>query len=152
MQRYLHSDRNPFRSQDVRQKSIDANRASGYAHLTGGNGHGLTPAEKMLSDATGWKPFVIGTGPRCDGIPTHYKLDLANPEARISVEVDGKSHLTKKVAAYDAKKTAWLAERGWIVLRFTNEQVIENVAACADRILEVERQRTTIISIQAIAS
>ena len=65
---------------------------------------------------------VVVTGiPPGQGIPRHYKLDIANSTERIAIELDGHSHYPKKVAAADQRKVAFLAERGWCVLRISNE-------------------------------
>ena len=39
------------------------------------------------------------------------------------IELDGAGHANR--VAYDAKRTAWLAERGLTVLRFANADVLE---------------------------
>jgi very-short-patch-repair endonuclease len=64
--------------------------------------------------------FVIPTKKkRSSGYPYHYKADLANPEAKLLVEVDGNSHYGKR-KKLDEKKDALLASLGWSVFRFRN--------------------------------
>jgi putative DNA methylase len=57
----------------------------------------------------------------------HYVLDFYCPSARLAIEVDGSQHYTPEGMAKDAARTAWLAERGIRVLRFTNLEVLSNL-------------------------
>jgi hypothetical protein len=131
---YLMSDRNPFRNPLtrglIRAKAMEASRAIGYARLDGGNGTGLTAAQAALASKIGWPTeYIVPTGERGKGIPTHYKLDLAEPAAKIAVELDGQSHRGLKVQAADRRKEAWLRERGWTVVRFANAEILADVGA-----------------------
>lgn len=96
----------------------------------GGNGTGMTEPQKILLSelGEGWiSEYAIGTknvGSRKAGYPTCYKADLANPERRIAVEIDGASHNSEK----DSKKDACLAELGWTVFRFKNLEVMQNLS------------------------
>ena len=56
---------------------------------------------------------------------------------RLIVELDGSQHQDR--AAYDAHRTAWLASRGYKVLRLWNNEFLQDVPAAGDHILaEVE--------------
>jgi Uncharacterized protein conserved in bacteria len=55
-----------------------------------------------------------------------YIADFAWLSARIVVEVDGDSHETGEGRLRDARRDAFLTERGFRVLRFDNAQVIDN--------------------------
>ena len=71
----------------------------------------------------GWRAeFPLSLGPRTPGYPTHYKIDLALPERKIAVEVDGFSHGSRR--DQDEKKEAKLRSLGWIVLRFSNRDIL----------------------------
>lgn len=121
---YLHSDRNPLRNPEVGRRGAEAVRERGFGHLTGGNGAGLTKSQQLLADRTGWPTeYIVPTGQKGGGIPSHYKLDLAHPDARTAVEIDGRSHRGRKVAEADARKTAWLESHGWTLIRLTNAEV-----------------------------
>ena len=100
--------------------------------VRGGNGTGLSPCERLLAEATGLSPSTVPTGKGCRaaGLPSHFKLDLADPTIKLAIEVDGNTHYGDRKAA-DARKTAFSAGRGWTVLRFTNAQVREDLAGCA---------------------
>ena len=67
-------------------------------------------------------------------MPYHYRLDMANPELKIAVEVDGRSHNWEKVKESDARKDAFLASLGWIVLRFSNTAVMDDLAGCVQMV------------------
>jgi very-short-patch-repair endonuclease len=51
------------------------------------------------------------------------------------VELDGETHSSEDEIAADARRTAFLNEQGYQVVRFTNQQVYENADAVADTIL-----------------
>jgi very-short-patch-repair endonuclease len=55
-----------------------------------------------------------------------YIADFAWLSARIIVEVDDDSHETDQSRLHDRKRDAFLAAQGFTVLRFDNDQVIEN--------------------------
>ena len=53
-----------------------------------------------------------------------YVLDFACVAERVAVEVDGGQH---NGSAHDAVRDAWLSSKGWRVLRFWNNQVMNNM-------------------------
>ncbi|HEY6554988.1 MAG TPA: endonuclease domain-containing protein [Vicinamibacteria bacterium] len=70
-----------------------------------------------------------------------YIADFCCRELRLVVEVDGKVHETQEQAAHDANRDAYLKTRGYVVLRFPNEDillstrsVLENIAHTARRL------------------
>ncbi|WP_408605425.1 endonuclease domain-containing protein [Desulfobacula toluolica] len=67
-------------------------------------------------------------------LPTCYKLDIANPELKIGVEIDGISH-TGKRRKLDQKKNAHLKSLGWQVLRLSNKQVEADLAGCVRTVM-----------------
>ncbi len=93
-----------------------------------GNGHGLTVPQRMLLETIGTScvpEFAISLGPRTPGYPTCYKVDLALPKRMVAIEVDGSSHRAVIRQAADAKRDAALRSRGWIVVRYRNEDVLD---------------------------
>jgi very-short-patch-repair endonuclease len=60
-----------------------------------------------------------------------YIVDFANHTLKIVVEIDGGQHATQ--VASDAQRTRFLESQGYRVLRFWNNEVMENI----DGILEV---------------
>ena len=61
-------------------------------------------------------------------------VDFYAPSARLVIEVDGGQHLTDEGLARDAERTQYLAAHNLLVLRFTNDQVIDELDAVADAI------------------
>ncbi len=104
---------------------VYVNKASDLDAVRGGNGRPASKYEKLLLErlGVGWiNNYIIPTGTKGQGLPTHYKCDLAHPERRIIIEVDGDSHAYTK--EQDARKDSWLQERGWQVVRITNKEVL----------------------------
>ena len=62
-----------------------------------------------------------------------YVVDFLCREKRLIVELDGSQHQDR--AAYDADRTAWLASRGYVVLRLWNNEFLQDVPAAGDHIL-----------------
>ena len=53
-----------------------------------------------------------------------YVVDFVCHAARLIVELDGSTHDFDARQHHDATRDAWLASRGYVILRFTNEQVL----------------------------
>ena len=62
-----------------------------------------------------------------------YIVDLACREAKLAIELDGSQHVD--AATYDARRTRFLEQEGWIVLRLWNNEVIANPDGAAEHIL-----------------
>jgi very-short-patch-repair endonuclease len=96
----------------------------------GGNGK-ITTQQAMIRDATGYvTEHSINTRDvrgLFQAIPNSYAVDLAIPDLKIAIEVDGKSHKREKWKLLDAKKELVLGALGWKVLRFWNEEVTDNL-------------------------
>ena len=67
-----------------------------------------------------------------------YILDFVCFEAGIIVELDGSQHLGSEA---DARRDAFLSERGLMTLRFENDDVRDDVDAVCARILEAAKKR-----------
>ncbi len=63
-----------------------------------------------------------------------YVADFAHLKAKLVVELDGATHSEDAELAHDAKRTAYLASRGWRVIRFTNDDVYQSVADVVEAI------------------
>lgn len=61
----------------------------------------------------------------------NYVVDFCAPRKKLVIEVDGSQHLEQ--GEYDAERTAFLKSRGYTVLRFWNNDVVNNM----DAVLEV---------------
>jgi very-short-patch-repair endonuclease len=66
-----------------------------------------------------------------------YIADFVCFEGRLIVEIDGGQHADQK--DYDKKRDAWLRDQGFIVLRFGNSDVLQNM----DGVLQVIRKNLT---------
>lgn len=72
----------------------------------------------------------------------HADLDVAWPEARLAVELDGAAfHGSPEQRERDLRKDAALAARGWLVLRFSYRRLTREPDACRAEIAAVYRSR-----------
>lgn len=142
------TENNPSKNSESIEKAKETKRRKGvtYEHLTGGNGTGLTLAEKLLSEALGWETqLAVRTGQKKgSGYPYHYKLDVANLELRIGVECDGQSHFSRERKKQDEKKTLLLESLGWTILRFWNHEIENDLEGCLEKVREQVRMCTTL--------
>lgn len=72
-------------------------------------------------------------------------LDFYCPEAKLAIELDGRSH--EERAEYDATRTGHLHRYGIRVLRFTDDEVLMELDRVLDRIahelgLDAQRPRS----------
>jgi urease accessory protein len=96
----------------------------------------LTEAERRL-----WE---VLRAPRVDGccfrrqhpIPP-YVADFACADARLIVEVDGGQDVG---SGRDAARDEYLVRRGWRAVRFWNNDLLENLEGCAERIAAVLKE------------
>ena len=105
----------------------------------GGNGRPTPIPQRMIYDLLGagfQMEFVQPTGSRRvkGGLPTHYKIDIANVAAKVAIEIDGSSHNSQKGRDRDQRKSEILAAQGWCVLRFTNAEVMNSAASVVKKI------------------
>ena len=139
---------NPMKRPEVRAKVSRRLKEIGWRPLVqGGNGRGPTAAQKRLGDALRW-PLEIAIPTkkrRGTEYPTCYKVDIANPILRIAIDVDGRSHCPLKRQKQDQKKDNFLRGLGWTVLRFRNNQVMEDLAGCVQTVMStiLRLQKTT---------
>lgn len=62
-----------------------------------------------------------------------YIADFACVPARLVLEVDGATHGSKEEIAHNRRRDAYMKQRGWRVLRITNEDVYKNF----DNVVEI---------------
>jgi very-short-patch-repair endonuclease len=65
----------------------------------------------------------------------HYVADFACRERALIIEVDGATHSTDEDAAYDARRTEYLEDSGWRVLRVMNDDVVRRMEDVLEMIL-----------------
>ena len=96
-----------------------------------------TPAERVLWNALRsqrprfTRQLVVG----------HYIIDIACRSVRVGVELDGGHHALQVEA--DEVRSQYLAAQGWRVLRFWNNDVLENVDGVVEVILTAVAQAAT---------
>ncbi|MDE2687536.1 MAG: endonuclease domain-containing protein [Chloroflexota bacterium] len=78
----------------------------------------------------------------------HYIVDFVCFENRLVIEVDGGQHLQS--ASYDAARTAWLEREGFRVIRFWNNQVLQETDSVREAIF-IAVQRLSPPSYQSIS-
>ena len=69
----------------------------------------------------------------------HYIVDFACCEARLAIELDGGQHQERQ--GYDARRTAWLNQKGWHIIRFWNNELWQNEEAVLWQILQALQTR-----------
>jgi very-short-patch-repair endonuclease len=100
----------------------------------------MTRAETLL-----WRYLkahrIDGLGFRWQAPIGRYIVDLVCHEARIVVELDGETHDFEQQQKRDQVRDAWLATRGYAVLRFTNKDVLSNLEGVVTVIRETAGTR-----------
>ena len=84
----------------------------------------LTPAEAILWSALRNKQLE-GLRFRCQHPVGNFILDFYCPSLKLVIEVDGEIH-TRQID-YDNARTAKLSEYGYQVLRFSNEEIMNDL-------------------------
>lgn len=67
-------------------------------------------------------------------------VDFFCHDCSLVLEVDGDSHATQ--AEYDQARTEWLNDRGYTVIRFTNQDIYKRFPAVLEAILEQCQRRS----------
>ena len=65
-----------------------------------------------------------------------YVVDFCCEPAKVVIEIDGDSHFEPEQQTFDARRTTWLEECGYRVIRFTNSEVHHNLEAVLRAIAE----------------
>ena len=98
----------------------------------------LTDAERVLWNILRNRQ-VLGYRFRRQAPIGPYIVDFVCFENRLVIEVDGGQHVEQ--ADYDADRTGWLEGAGYRVMRFWNNQVLEEREAVRDAVwIAVQRQ------------
>jgi very-short-patch-repair endonuclease len=70
-----------------------------------------------------------------------YIVDFVCHDRRIVVELDGETHDFEDQLKRDQKRDAWLKSRGYVVLRFANDDVLSNLEGVVTVIREIANTR-----------
>ena len=92
-----------------------------------------TKAEQILWEELRNKKFLNIKFKRQYGVD-RYILDFYCPEFKLSIELDGDVHLEKDAMEYDRLRTGSLKAIGISELRFTNEEVFDNLPGVLEKI------------------
>jgi very-short-patch-repair endonuclease len=63
-----------------------------------------------------------------------YIVDFVCLEKRIVIEVDGGQHQAQTQILYDEKRTEWIEQQGFRVLRFWDNEVMQSIEAVKEAI------------------
>ena len=69
----------------------------------------------------------------------NYIVDFCSPRKKLIIELDGGQHLEQE--EYDKQRTEFLQSRGYQVLRFWNNDVLENINSVMEVILTALQSR-----------
>ena len=75
-----------------------------------------------------------------------YVVDFVSHAARLVVELDGGGHSWTAQSRRDEARDAWLADCGYRVLRFWNDEVVRNLVGVVETILAAAAERTIPVS------
>ncbi|MBW4677760.1 MAG: endonuclease domain-containing protein [Desmonostoc geniculatum HA4340-LM1] len=132
----------PDASQRMRENNPTKNPATllkmslsmkGKTFLARGGNSKITEPQMKLATAlllTDYIEYPISTSSvkhLFPSLPPCYKVDIAYPEKKLVIEVDGKTHKLKKQKFLDKRKTEVLNALGWSVLRFWNEEILNDL-------------------------
>ena len=70
-----------------------------------------------------------------------YIVDFYCAKAKLVVELDGSQHYENAEHAKDLERTAFLEQYGLLVLRFPNNELLQNFEGCCTCIDEVVKRR-----------
>ena len=91
--------------------------------LAGGAREDPTPAERKL-----WSRIrndQLGVTFRRQHAVGNYVPDFCSPKAKLIIELDGSQHLEQE--EYDEERTKYLESQGYKVIRFWNNDVMNNI-------------------------
>ncbi|MBD0302686.1 MAG: DUF559 domain-containing protein [Tolypothrix sp. T3-bin4] len=69
-----------------------------------------------------------------------FVLDFYSPEIKLAIEIDGESHFQEGAAQYDHERQIFIESAGINFLRFTNNQVYENLNGVLEMIAQKIRE------------
>ena len=102
-----------------------------------------TKAEEVLWKALRGKQFE-GEKFRRQHVLGRYIADFVDLDKRLVIELDGLIHQLPDNMESDAIRTAWLTEKGFLVLRFSNENVLKNLEGTLGKIGAALKERPSL--------
>lgn len=120
--------RKRMRDPEVRKRHLEGIKNSKPHKMIGCNGCSITDVVKRWSNCLVPLGYVIEYAIPTKGHstkhkpPDNYKVDFANVEEMVAVEIDGPSHNKFKQKALDTKKNEVLEALGWKVIRIKSRK------------------------------
>ena len=108
--------------------------------------HPLTPAEAKIWSRV--RNRGLGFKIRRQHPIWRFIADFYCAEAKLVIEIDGDSHAEPSQEEYDKARTEWLEERGYQVIRITNEDVHRHLEDALKEIYLVCKERVTKLKIE----
>jgi very-short-patch-repair endonuclease len=102
--------------------------------------HPLTPAEAKIWSKV--RNRGLGFKIRRQHPIWRFIVDFYCAEAKLVIEIDGDSHAEPDQEEYDTARTKWLEERGYKVIRITNEDVHKHLEDALKEIYLTCQERT----------
>lgn len=141
---------NPMADPETRERARKSKLGQTFLSR-GGNGT-ITKQQELLRQALGlpetaleYPVITADAKDKYASLPTSYKVDLAVPEVKLAIEVDGRTHKEKRWRYLDQRKTAVLNHLGWTVLRFWNEEIDQDLNRCVQMVMStISRLKETI--------
>ncbi|NMG06035.1 endonuclease domain-containing protein [Brasilonema sp. UFV-L1] len=99
----------------------------------------MTKAEKMLWDKIKGKQIESCKFRRQYSV-AQFIIDFYCPELKLAIEIDGESHFQEDAVKYDKERQIFIESAGIIFLRFTNNEVFENLNSILEIITEKIRE------------
>ena len=96
--------------------------------------HNQTDAERILWTRLRSKQLT-GTKFRRQQPVGPYIVDFITFESRLVIEIDGGQHNQDTMRNEDEKRTTWLQRRGYKVVRFWDNEVLQNIDGVLEKIL-----------------
>jgi very-short-patch-repair endonuclease len=70
----------------------------------------------------------------------HYIADFLCKELMLIIEIDGITHDTEKALVKDQHREAALKLAGFEVIRFTDQEILENITGVSDKLLKIVKE------------
>ena len=71
-----------------------------------------------------------------------YRVDLAIPDKRVAIELDGHEfHKTQEQRTCDAKRERYLQKQGWQVIRYTGSEIHRDLSECINDAIQIIAHR-----------
>ena len=105
-----------------------------YKRIAANLRHRQTDAEKVLWSKLRSKQ-LSGIKFRRQQIIGPYIVDFINFDNKLIIEIDGGQHSLDNVRKQDDERTIWLKQKGYNIIRFWDNEVLQNINGVIEKIL-----------------